>query len=75
MNTVQLPVSKEITKRKGLAHFMKAIADNDKAEPLQGQESFIMKSFIYTNAFIYLPAERESVKAGELVEVHLLPGL
>lgn len=74
LNSVMLPVSKEIPKKKGLANFLKAIAYTDKVESLQGQESFIMKSFTDANAFIYLPADKETAKVGELVEVHLLPG-
>ncbi len=75
LNTVFLPVSKEITKKKALGFFLKANAGVDKVDSLQGQESFIMKSFMDANAFIYLPSGKEVVKAGEMVEVHLLPGL
>lgn len=73
LSTVQVPVSKEIVKKKGLAVFLKAIVNNDRVEPLQGQDSFILKSFTDANAFIYLPADKEGVSAGEKVEVHLLP--
>ncbi|MES2591190.1 MAG: gephyrin-like molybdotransferase Glp [Bacteroidota bacterium] len=73
LKTVQLPVSKEIIKKSGMALFLKAKATDSAIEPLDGQESFIMKSFAMTNAFIYLPLEKETVKAGENVEVHLLP--
>lgn len=73
LKTIQLPVSNEIIKKSGMALFLKAKATGSTIEPLDGQESFIMKSFADTNAFIYLPLEKETVKAGEIVEVHLLP--
>lgn len=73
LTNVFLPVKKPIAKKKGLALFLKALAAVDSVEPLQGQESFKMKSFTDANAFIYLQKDREDVSAGELVEVHLLP--
>jgi molybdopterin molybdotransferase len=75
LNTLQLPALKDISKKKGLAHFLKAKVKDNKVESLEGQESFIMKSFAEANAFIYLPLEKETIKAGEIVEVHLLPEL
>jgi len=75
LNSLQLPVAKNISKKKGLAHFLKAQIKNNKVESLEGQESFIMKSFTEANAFIYLPIEKENVQAGEIVEVHILPEL
>jgi len=42
---------------------------------LEGQESFVLSSFAVADCLIYLPEESENIKAGELVEVHMLPGL
>ena len=75
LRSVQLPLLKDINKKKGLAHYLKAEVKPNGVMPLGGQESFIMKSFAYADAFIYLPLEKENVQAGELVEVHLLPQL
>jgi molybdopterin molybdotransferase len=75
LKTLQLPVSREVKKKKGLAHFMKAKVGDNTVEPLEGQESFIIKSFTDANAFIYLSEEKENIKAGEIVEAHLLPEL
>lgn len=75
LRSVQLPLLKEINKKKGLAHYLKAEVKPNGVMPLGGQESFIMKSFANAGAFIYLPLEKENVQAGELVEVHLLPEL
>ena len=70
-----LPLEQDIPKKKGLANFLKAKANSTGVLPLEGQESFKMRSFADTNAFIYLPLEKENIKAGEMVEVHLLPVL
>jgi molybdopterin molybdotransferase len=75
LNAVQLLVLKDIYKKKGLANYLKAEIKPDGVLPLNGQESFIMKSFADAGAFIYLPMEKEDVYAGELVEVHILPNV
>jgi molybdopterin molybdotransferase len=73
LNSLQMPISKRILKKRSLANFLKAKINNGIVESLEGQESFKMNSFAEANAFIYLPKEKENVEAGEMVEVHLLP--
>ncbi len=68
-----LPITQSINKTNSLANFLKAKVFNNKVEPLTGQQSFMMKSFVQANAFIYLPAKVTSVQIGDEVEVHLLP--
>lgn len=75
LRTVMLPIEQDVPKKKGLANFLKAQASATSVLPLEGQESFKMRSFADANAFIYLPLEKENIKAGEMVEVHLLPAL
>lgn len=53
--------------------FLKALVTEEGVHVLDGQESFALRSFAVANAFIYLPASQHTVKAGEMVEVHLLP--
>lgn len=53
--------------------FLKGLIVNGEVTPLDGQESFALRSFAVANAIIYLPVEQNSVKEGDLVEVHLLP--
>jgi molybdopterin molybdotransferase len=53
--------------------FLKAFADADEVIPLDGQESFALRSFALANALIYLPSDQQVVEKGDLVEVHLLP--
>ncbi|MCE6992983.1 gephyrin-like molybdotransferase Glp [Dyadobacter sp. CY323] len=53
--------------------FLKALVEEDEVMPLDGQESFALRSFAIANAIIYLPVSQNKVEAGDLVEVHLLP--
>lgn len=71
--TILLPLKQDIKKKKGLANFLKAHVGNNEVACLEGQESFKMRSFTETNAFIFLPMDKENCVSGELVEVHLLP--
>jgi molybdopterin molybdotransferase len=53
--------------------FLKALVEGDSVIPLDGQESFALRSFAMANAIIYLPVTQHVVAEGDLVEVHLLP--
>ena len=44
----------------------------DKVECLDGQESYIIKSFSEANCLIYVQAGSGNVKKGSKVEVHIL---
>ena len=54
--------------------FLKASATQENVVPLDGQESFAIRSFAVANAIIYLPVNQKVVAVGDMVEVHLLPG-
>ena len=71
--SLQLPVTNAIEKKAGLTHFLKAVTDFKKVTPLEGQESYILKSFARATCLISLPEEIERVAEGERVDVHLLP--
>ncbi len=75
LRSVQVPILTDFEKKKGLAHFLKARIESNGVQPLEGQESFKLRSFADANAFLYLPMEKENIKKGDLVEVHLLPEL
>lgn len=60
------------SKKTGLAHFLKARFENDSVCILEGQDSFIMKSFSEANCLVYLPSEIEEVTNGDVVEIHIL---
>ncbi len=72
LKSISVTLTKTINKKSGLTHFMKAATDYKTATPLEGQESFIMKSFSDSNCFIVVPEEVETINAGDSVEIHLL---
>ncbi len=70
---IKLPITQAYEFRGERDEFLKAIATTEAVTPLDGQESFALRSFAIANALIYLPSSQNSVKPGDLVEVHLLP--
>ncbi len=73
LQSITLPVSEHINTAKGLTFFLKAYTDYRTAFPLDGQPSYMMRSFAYANCLIVVPENTERINAGEMVEVHLLP--
>lgn len=71
--TLQLPITDAFSFAGERDEFLKAIATTSEVTPLDGQESFILRSFAIANALIYLPVSQNSVKPGDMVEAHLLP--
>jgi molybdopterin molybdotransferase len=53
--------------------FLRANADGNHVESLEGQESFMMKSFAEANALLVIPPEKTGLEAGEKVKVLMLP--
>lgn len=70
---IKLPIAHAYSFQGERDEFLKATATPESVTPLDGQESFILRSFAIANALIYLPSSQHSVQPGELVEVHLLP--
>ena len=70
-----MPIASDYLKKKGLSFFLKGKISDNTVIPLDGQESYILSSFATADCLIYLPEESENIKAGQLVEVHKLPGL
>jgi molybdopterin molybdotransferase len=73
LKKINLPLEKDYNKKPGLSFFLKGKLSGETVTPLEGQESYILSSFANADCLIYLPAEKEDLKAGEIVEVHLLP--
>ena len=73
LKTERYPVVNDIIKNFRLSNFLKAKVPESGVESLEGQAFYILRTFAEANCFIYLPAEKEFVKAGEEVEVHLFP--
>lgn len=63
----------EYPKKKGLAHFLKAIYRDGKASILAHQESYKMNSFAFANALAVIDENSEGVREGDLVDLFLLP--
>jgi molybdopterin molybdotransferase len=73
LQTLQVPLAKPFQKAGGLTHFLKGFYDGKTAMPLDAQESFRLSSFATANCLIQLDEVMTSLKAGELVDVYLLP--
>ncbi|WP_247232942.1 gephyrin-like molybdotransferase Glp [Telluribacter sp. SYSU D00476] len=71
--TVRLPITHPYSFKGERDELLKASATTTGVTPLEGQESFALRSFAVANALIHLPSTQQSVQPGELVEVHLLP--
>ena len=70
---LKLPITHAFSFKGERDEFLKATATTTAVTPLEGQESFILRSFAIANALIYLPSAQNSVQPGDLVEAHLLP--
>jgi molybdopterin molybdotransferase len=70
MNAV---LESDIKKPVGMTHFLKAYYNGKTVKELKAQESFRLSSFAKSNCLIELKAEQSEFKAGEEVEIHLLP--
>jgi molybdopterin molybdotransferase len=68
-----IQVEDNISKKEGLALFLKGQLSNGKVNVLHGQESNNISSFAAADCLIYLPAQKGNISAGELVEIHFLP--
>jgi len=63
----------DIKKTAGLTHFLKAYFDGKNVKDLKAQESFRLSTFAKANCLIKLEVDRTEYKAGEEVEIHILP--
>jgi len=63
----------DIKKTAGLTHFLKAYFDGKTVKDLKAQESFRLSTFAKANCLIKLEMDRTEYKAGEEVEIHILP--
>ncbi|MPR34722.1 molybdopterin molybdotransferase MoeA [Salmonirosea aquatica] len=70
---LKLPITHAFSFKGERDEFLKATATTTTVTPLEGQESFVLRSFAMANALIYLPSTQNSVQPGDLVEAHLLP--
>lgn len=73
LEKVKLPIYKSYRKENKKGLFLTAKFKDDKVDITEGQESHMLKSFIHADSLIYLKKGIREYKAGEKVEVHLLP--
>ena len=73
LSVLKMKILKDVTNPEDRAVFIRAKQMEDGVMPLDKQDSGMMLSFAGGNTLIYIPNGRENVKAGEIVEVHLLP--
>lgn len=70
---IHLPLSHDFARKPGMTAFLKAHTDLKSTQILEGQESYIMRSFAHANAVVMLEPEKAEVKKGNIVETILLP--
>lgn len=68
---LQAETTDPISKKEGLANFLKARFEKGKVTVLPGQDSGNISSFAQANCLVYLPATQGPVDKGQLVEIHL----
>lgn len=68
---ITLPVMNRYSKKAGMVHFLKAFTDYQSVQILEGQESYKLKSFTYSNCLVVLPEDIEEVHPGDKLQVQL----
>ena len=63
----------DLKKPAGITHFLKAYFDGKYVKDLRAQESFRLSSFAKANCLIKLDEDQTEYKAGDKVEIHILP--
>jgi molybdopterin molybdotransferase len=63
----------DINKPSGITHFLKAHYNGKTVRELKAQESFRLSSFAKANCLIELKSEQSEFKAGDEIEIHILP--
>lgn len=73
LQSIRVPLKHQVNTIKGLTFFLKANTDYRTVTPLDGQPSYMMRSFASANCFIVVPEDVEQIDVGRLVDVNLLP--
>lgn len=73
LKRIECQLAHDHNKRGERAEFLAGRIIQDKVEVLKGQNSHMLLSLIGADGLIYIPKEASGVKAGEKVEMHLLP--
>ena len=70
MNAV---LESDIKKPAGMTYFLKTYYNGKTVKELKAQESFRLSSFAKANCLIELKSEQSEFKAGDEIEIHILP--
>ncbi|MBP7398957.1 MAG: molybdopterin molybdotransferase MoeA [Chitinophagales bacterium] len=73
LQTAQLPLKNNYSKKAGLTHFLKGKISDNTVEILQRQESYILRSFADSDCLIIANEENTNYNAGDLITVQYLP--
>lgn len=73
LNRAEKRLKDDVKKVLDLHYFMRGKTDGEFVKALGGQESHMLKSFASADCLMILPAGKEEFKAGEIINVHLLP--
>ncbi|SFW59796.1 molybdopterin molybdotransferase [Sinomicrobium oceani] len=73
LTRVRATLGTTVNKKNTLTQFLKGSYAGGQVIPLQGQESFRLRSFATANCLIRLGEEARMYEEGETVDVHLLP--
>lgn len=68
----QVSLGKDYSKTVELTVFLKGYYDGVEVMPLEGQESYRLRSFAMANCLLCLPEEKRDYQKGDMVEIHLL---
>lgn len=63
----------DYTKTPNLSHFLKGVVEGNEVTVLGGQSSAMLSSFGVANCLLFLPDGQSDWKAGDSVEVYMLP--
>lgn len=75
LRRVDAVLAHDYPKAPGLTHFLKGCYNHGQVTALHAQESYRLHSFAQADCLIVLEESRSDYRAGDHVEVHLIPGL
>ncbi len=70
--SIQLPLTNDFSKKKGLTFFLKGKINKDGVSILPDQESYKMNSFALADCIVELGEEKEVVRKSEMVSVRMI---
>ncbi len=73
LQVAKAPLAADFKKTAALTHFLKGYYDGNTVMPLGAQESYRLRSFAGANCLIVIGEAVTECRAGELVDIHLLP--